>query len=95
MTKEKEAPKEPLSKEELTRRKAEITAFHKEQIKFLSTQFDYEDLLAKIEEARLRRVMAMMRHAQVINPEPEESEAQEPTPRPAMSATRTLKKEDA
>lgn len=91
-----------ISKEEMEKRKAEITAFHKDQITFLETQFLYEDLLTRIEEARLRRAVAMVRHAQMLAPdEPEDKTKEEaktevkeaPAEKPTMTATRTLKTE--
>lgn len=96
MSEQKAQEKEPISREEMERRKAEITKFHKEQIEFLETQFRYEDLLTQIEESRLRRAVAMVRHAQMLAPdEPEEKAKEEVKPEGKTEAptNRTLKKE--
>lgn len=79
MAEPKPEVKEPISREEMEKRKAEITAFHKDQITFLETQFLYEDLLTRIEESRLRRAVAMVRHAQMLAPEEPEEKAKEDT----------------
>jgi hypothetical protein len=53
--------KEPeLSKEELTARREEITAFYKDNIKHLEVQAEYEMLLSTIEKARAERMQAQM-----------------------------------
>lgn len=94
--------KEPISRKEMEKRKAEITVFHKDQISFLETQLVYEDLLTRIEESRLRRAVAMIRHAQMLAPdEPDTTDPENPpivstegaTKESVMTATRTLKKE--
>jgi hypothetical protein len=97
MSEQKEEGRPQITKEEMERRKAEITAFHKDQIDFLTTQVTYEELLTKVEELRLRRMVAVMRQAEVMGPPPEE-ETDKDAPasaskEPAMTATRTLKKE--
>ena len=96
MSEVKEPTETPISREEMERRKAEITKFHKEQIEFLETQFKYEELLTTIEELRLRRAVAMVRHAQMLAPEePEETASKEeskPATEPSKEGARTLKK---
>jgi soluble cytochrome b562 len=57
--------KEPqLSKEELSKRREEITEFYKDNIPHLEVQADYESLLAAIEKARAERMQAQMFMAQ-------------------------------
>ena len=57
--------KEPqLTKEEMTQKREEITAFYKDNIPHLEIQADYEVLLATIEEARAKRMQAQMFMAQ-------------------------------
>ena len=57
--------KEPqLSKEELTKRREEITQFYKDNIPHLTVQAEYEDLLATIDKARAERLQAQMFMAQ-------------------------------
>jgi hypothetical protein len=96
MSEQKAQERPQISKEEMEKRKAEITAFHKDQIEFLTTQATYEELLTKVEELRLRRMVAVMRQAEVMGPPPEEGDKETPAPvtkEPNMTATRTLKKE--
>ena len=57
--------KEPiLSKEELSARREEITAFYKDNIPHLEVQAEYEILLATIEKSRAERMRASMFMAQ-------------------------------
>ena len=49
-----------MSKEELSQRREEITAFYKDNIPHLEVQADYETLLAAIEKARAERMQAQM-----------------------------------
>mgnify|MGYP003626172270 CR=1 FL=1 len=49
-----------LSKEELAKRKAEMSAFYKDNIKHLKVQLDYEEYLTKIEKTRAERLQAQM-----------------------------------
>lgn len=53
-----------MSKEELVKRREEITSFYKENIPHLEVQADYETLLAAIEKARAERMQAQMYMAQ-------------------------------
>jgi hypothetical protein len=63
MSEETNQPQE-LSKEEIAKRRAEITAFYKESIEHLKIQEEYETLLLKIEEARAKRIQAQIALAQ-------------------------------
>lgn len=57
--------KEPiLSKEELSLRREEITAFYNDNIPHLKVQAEYETLLATIEKGRAERLQAQMYMAQ-------------------------------
>ena len=57
--------KEPqMSKEEMAKRREEITEFYKDNIPHLEVQADYEMLLAAIEKARAERMQAQMFMAQ-------------------------------
>lgn len=53
-----------LSKEELQKRREEITAFYKDNIKHLKVQKEYEELLRDVEKARAERLQAQMFLAQ-------------------------------
>ena len=59
-----EQKQQELSKEEIQKRREEITAFYKENIKHLKVQKEYEDLLRDIEKARAERIQAQMFLAQ-------------------------------
>lgn len=69
-----------LSKEEIAKRREEITNFYKENIKHLKVQKEYEELLRDVEKARAERIQAQMFMAQAYaagNPEEEMDEAPE------------------
>ena len=53
-----------MSKEEMAKRREEITEFYKDNIPHLEVQADYEMLLAAIEKARAERMQAQMFMAQ-------------------------------
>tara|TARA_R110002020_G_scaffold107192_2_gene249127 strand:+ start:19039 stop:19341 length:303 start_codon:yes stop_codon:yes gene_type:complete len=64
-TKQDLSDKQPeLSKEELSKRREEITEFYKDNIPHLEIQADYEMLLASIEKSRAERMQAQMFMAQ-------------------------------
>ena len=59
--KENPNPQNPeLSKEEMEKRRAEITAYYEEHIPALEVQLKYEGLLRDIEKCRAERVQAQM-----------------------------------
>jgi hypothetical protein len=101
MSEQKEESPKKMSKEEVEKRKAEMTAWHKEQIPFLETQFQYEDLLTKIQQAHTNRLEAeykwiQLKAAMMENLTPDEVQEKpgsEAAKEPTMTATRTLKKE--
>lgn len=71
MTQVKEMPQpaasedvKELSKEEIAKRKQEVSNFYKENIKHLKIQKEYEGLLTEIEELRAKRLQAQMFQAQ-------------------------------
>lgn len=68
---------ETLTKEELKERRAEITAYYKDNIKDLKIQLEYEELLRDIEKTRAERLQAQMYIAQTMAPAPEESPSEE------------------
>ena len=64
-TKQDLSDKQPeLSKEELSKRREEITEFYKDNIPHLEIQADYEMLRASIEKSRAERMQAQMFMAQ-------------------------------
>lgn len=75
MTKEKKEEKTAPTPAEMEKRKKELIKFYTEQITFLNTQLEYEELLTKIEDSRARRVMAQVKIAQMLaGPESQNSE---------------------
>jgi len=60
-----------LSKAELEKRREEITAYYKENIKHLTVQREYEEVLRDIEKIRAERVQAQMFLAQAMAPKDE------------------------
>ncbi len=82
-----------LSTEEINARKQEMLDFYKEQIEFMTTQLEFEKMSAEIEEQRLRRLVALVRQAQIQSP-PEEADMPEPEnmEQRAPQPKRTLKK---
>jgi len=71
-----------LSKEEIAKRREEITNFYKENIKHLKVQKEYEELLRDVEKARAERIQAQMFLAQAYaaeNPMDDAPESEEPS----------------
>jgi hypothetical protein len=68
-----------LTPEEVATRKQEMLDFYKEQIEFMKVQHEFEKLSADIEDERLRRMVAMIRQAQLQSPPSEEEEADQPS----------------
>ena len=77
-----------ISPEEIASRKEQMLSFYKEQIEFMTTQLEFEKLTADIEEHRLRRLVAMVRQAQIQTPQEEQEESEQPSP----EKKRSLKK---
>jgi len=69
--------------QDYAQQKEELIEFYNEAVPQLEAQLQYEDLVADIEEARLRRIMAQARIAQIMAP-PQEEEVE--------AAPRTLKR---
>lgn len=69
-----EVEERELTREELLARKEEMLAFYKESLPYLQAQFEYEDLLAKIDEARFKRTQYQIQMAMMMNPPQEEGE---------------------
>ena len=78
-----------LTAEEVAARKQEMLDFYREQVEFLTVQVEFEKLTAEVEEQRLRRLVAMVRQAQIQSPpeQPEMEQDEQP-----QEKKRTLKK---
>lgn len=96
MSEQKKEERPKLTKEEVEARKAEMTAWHQEQIPFLEIQFKYENLLTQIQQAHTDRLEAEYKWIQLkaamMQAVPQEGEPKTETSS-TMTATRTLKKE--
>jgi hypothetical protein len=89
MNTEPTVEREPTS-EEIAEMKQRMAKYYEEQIPFLKTQKEYEELLADIEIARARRIEMTIRIAQMtMGPQNEADDEQETT----ESVKRPLKKE--
>ena len=69
-----EVEERELTHDELIARKEEMLNFYKESLPYLQAQFEYEDLLAKIDEARFKRAQYQIQYAMIMNP-PQEDES--------------------
>ena len=73
MAKETKSTQEvEVSKEELDKKRKEVTAYYKEHIPSLKTQLQYEELLRDIEKCRAERLQAQMFVANTMAGPPEE-----------------------
>lgn len=71
--------------EEMQQQKEELIQFYTDAVPQLEAQLNYESLVADIEEARLRRVLAQARIAQIMAPpSEEEDDDQDDQPRPRV-----------
>ena len=69
-----------LTAEEIADLKKKSLDFYKDRIEFLTVQFEFEKLVADIEDAKLRGLIARLKMAQITAPE-KEDEDEEPTPK--------------
>lgn len=81
------------SAEEMLAKKKELIESYKEETELLEVQLRYEGLIADIEEARLRRLVATVRQSQIIAPPPK-SEEPDPSETKEPAKSRTLRKKD-
>jgi hypothetical protein len=92
-----EMPEMDLSPEELMQKKEEMKSFFEESIPYLKAQFEYEELLTKIDEARFKRVTIQYQYAMMSQGNPSGQEQTETEPRYNMedetAHKRTLKKQ--
>jgi hypothetical protein len=78
---------EELSKVEMEKKRAEITAYYKESLSHLKVQLEYEVVLKDIEVARAERIQSQMFIAQAMAepeeaPQPQRQAPPPPAPRP-------------
>lgn len=63
---------EDITPEEYKKLRREAQAELKSEIAFLKTEYEYQDLMAKIEEAKARRLNALQIQYRMTNPESEQ-----------------------
>jgi len=81
MSKEKTNPEleeKEMTPEEMDQMRNNMVEFYTAQIKVLEPQAKYEELLAQIEEFRLRQAVAIVRYATVMQGPPQSKEPQIP-----------------
>ena len=74
------AEEQEFTAEDFAQQKQELIDFYNDALPQLEAQLSYEEVVADIEEARLRRIMAQARIAQIMAPPQEEGDEQ-PTQR--------------
>ena len=82
---------ENLSPEELALKKEEMLQFYEESMPYLKAQYDYEKMLADIDEMRLKRTQIQMQYAMMMAP-PEEGEEESPMAEAPPAPQKTPKK---
>lgn len=61
-----------LTPEELIQRKEEMLSFYTESMQYLKAQYEYEEILMKIDECRVKRANYQMQFAMLMNPPQED-----------------------
>lgn len=82
MSEETNTQERQMTPEEIKKQRELMMQFYKEETPLLKARKEYETLLADIEEARLRRLVAIVRGTNLTNPpeEPQQPEAEEDSP---------------
>ena len=79
-----------ITQEQMAEKRKQLDAFYEDVIPHLEKQLKYEELRAAIEMARLKNLQAQVAMANMMAPEPEEDEDDEPTEQPLR---RTLRRD--
>lgn len=79
-----------MTQEQMAEKRKQLDAFYDDVIPHLEKQLKYEELRAAIEMARLKNLQAQVTLANMMAPEPEEDEDDEPTEQPLR---RTLRRD--
>jgi hypothetical protein len=77
MSEETNAQERQATPEEIQKQREIMLQFYEEEIPLLEKRKHYDSLLADIEEARLRRLVAIVRGTNLTNPPPPEVEQEE------------------
>lgn len=81
-----------LSQEELAARKEEMLRFYQESMPYLQAQCDYEELLARIDEARFKRAEAQIKFAMMMQGPPKDNGSDDDIDEATQTKERKLKK---
>jgi hypothetical protein len=78
-TEQKEMSKEEVAAHEarMKEQKKELIKFYKDEMPFLKAQCEYEEIITKIEVAKMTRLDIMMAKAQIMANSPEEEQSEE------------------
>jgi hypothetical protein len=79
-----------MTQEQMAEKRKQLDAFYEDVIPHLEKQLKYEELRAAIEMARLKNLQAQVALANMMAPEPDEDEDDEPTEQPLR---RTLRRD--
>lgn len=82
---------EELTPEQLAERKQEMLSFYTDSLPYLEAQYEYESILAKIDEVRFKRASIQMQFGMMMQ-EPKQGEEPETTESPNAPKERKLKK---
>lgn len=82
---------EDMTPEQIAERKAEMLSFYTDSLPYLQAQYEYENILSKIDEVRFKRASIQMQFAMMMNGQKEQEE-QEETESPNAPKERKLKK---
>jgi hypothetical protein len=92
---EKGAEEREMTQEELMARKEEMLNFYKDSLPYIQAQCEYEELLARIDEARFKRAEAQIKYAMMMQgPQKEDSDPTmgNPVENTVQEPSRKLKK---
>lgn len=79
-----------MTQEQMAEKRKQLDAFYEDVIPHLEKQLKYEELRVAIEMARLKNLQAQVAMANMMAPEPDEDEDDEPTEQPFR---RTLRRD--
>lgn len=69
---------EDMTPEQIAERKAEMLSFYTDSLPYLEAQYEYENILSKIDEVRFKRASIQMQFAMMMNGQKEKEETDEP-----------------
>ncbi len=91
MSEETNTQERQMTPEEIKKQRELMMQFYKEETPLLKARKEYETLLADVEEARLRRLVAIVRGTNLTNPPEEPQVPEEQDDAPVERKSRKLK----